>query len=192
MGVQLTVLNRPQYTIDGKTKATLCLNPGLIYRFNQNTLENQNNPLVFSGSPDESNSPLPKDLELLYFVSGNRVTRDFYENSINNYLQDNTYYIEFRVPKYTRSQVFYYWSRNTRKMGSSIRIGGYRNPCKQGEADILPCNMFHREISQPIVPRQTRQVNPRRSQPMGGPGINTATGGFNWPLPPRPPMGSNR
>jgi hypothetical protein len=184
VSVELGLLNRPVFTIDNKTKPSLCLNPGLIYRFNQNTLENQKNPLAFSGQPDNPNAPLPQEIELLYFVSGNRVTKDFYETSINNYLQQNTYYIEFRVPKFAESQVFYYWSTNNRRMGSTIRIGGFQNPCKKGEADIIPCNNFYnRVITPPIMSRQ----NPRTT-----PSINTAYGGSNWALPPRPSYSNNR
>ena len=193
VSVDLGFLNRPEFTINGKTKPSLCLNPGLIYRFNQNTLENQRNPLTFSGQPDNPNAPLPREIELLYFVSGNRVTKDFYETSINNYLQQNTYYIEFRVPEYATSQVFYYWSTNNRRMGNTIRIGGFRNPCRKGEADIIPCNKFHnRVVSQPIMARHNRVVNPRRQNPRAPPTINTAYGGSNWKLPPKPSRGNNR
>ena len=182
LNVVLNFLNQPHFTINGAPKPSLCLKPGLIYRFNQNTLSNQKNPLNFSGRPDDPRASLPKDIELLYFVSGNRVTRQQYEFAINNYLQDNTYYIEFRVPEYARSRIFYYWSNNNRGMGSSIRIGGFDKPCKRGEQDAIPCNRPW--VREPQVIRLNPQKRVTHRQPM-------AHSGFNWPLPPRPRLNNN-
>lgn len=184
VSVRLNFVNKPHFTINGADKPSLCLRPGLFYRFNQNTLDNQNNPLNFSGSPDDPRAPLPREIELLYFVSGNRVNRDQYEFSINNYLQDNTYYIEFRVPEFARSTVFYYWSSNNPGMGNAIRIGGVRQPCKRGEQDLIPCGRFARANNR-LAPLQRMVPNRRVSyrQPVSY--------GHNWPLPGAPKPGNN-